>query len=75
MIRYCSDVKDAVDDEVWEGCCNSCHEDEDEGYDTMMDMEHGGHEYHICCGASRSLERKVEEEQYTSIVVDGEKVR
>jgi hypothetical protein len=33
-MKYCNDFKD---DPGFPGCCGSCHEDEDDGYETLCE--------------------------------------
>jgi len=49
-------------------CCNSCHDDEDEGYVDMIEREYRGVEYHICCAASIALDKFIKAADSESLV-------
>lgn len=38
------------------GCCISCHDDQDEGYDTAYGMCGDGENFAVCCKVSQWLE-------------------
>ena len=53
-VVFCSDVSPSSEGVGWSvGCCGSCHEDEDLGYDTLW-LDHW---LHLCCSQMIKLER------------------
>lgn len=58
---YCDDLADVLGIEHREGylpsiCCDSCHDDWNEGYDAPSEVEHEGRTYRVCCALSRALD-------------------
>jgi hypothetical protein len=53
----CDEVERAVGEEyIFGDCCMSCHDDADEGYDSMFAVELvGGQRASVCCAILREL--------------------
>ena len=39
-------------------CCDSCHDEWDEGYGDPIELYIGDKTYYVCCGVMRALEDK-----------------
>lgn len=44
------------------GCCTSCHEDDDEGYFELSQINVGGTEYTVCCAVHEFLQEALDGE-------------
>lgn len=54
---YCTEVADKFD--LKEGCCSSCHEDEEEyGYDMCEFELPSGETVHVCCRIANEYRKK-----------------
>ena len=38
-------------------CCDSCHDDEDEGYNGLLEKEFRNQEFEICCRGHTEIEK------------------
>jgi len=48
---------------ITSGCCYSCHDDDDLGYDAMLEEEVEDGYYKICCEVSRAIDEKQNKEK------------
>ena len=54
-VLYCSQIRELFG--LAEVCCDSCHEDHDQGYSDLMELEdrEGKVIAYVCCGVERAL--------------------
>lgn len=58
LAKYCPDVEELIATQPdMEGCCPSCHEDDNEGYTPLPDDEYQDELYIVCCAQLRNLDR------------------
>lgn len=49
----CDKLTEAAD--LVSSCCSSCHEDDEQGYHDLPQIEFDGKEYSVCCALSNEL--------------------
>jgi len=51
----CNKVKEQFKEVTYESCCESCHDDDDNGYGDDLWFEINGEDRNVCCAIGRSF--------------------
>lgn len=54
------DLSLALDVDIPVDCCDSCHEDEEMGYESFIEVEYNGSDYLVCCSIYNEFESRLD---------------